>query len=52
MGFDKLGATPLMNVRPPAPDIWPHALTTEKCQSTKSLRDSGAMWLGLSVIPR
>ena len=36
---------------PPASDISSHELTTELCQSTKSLRDSGTVWRSLSVIP-
>ena len=36
---------------PPAADIPLHEAMSEKCHSTKSLRDSGGMWLVRSVFP-
>src|SRR6516225_9834897 len=35
----------------PAADITPNSASSAPCQSTKSLRDSGGMWLVRSVFP-
>jgi hypothetical protein len=37
---------------PPATDIRQRGWHSVQCQSTKSLRDSGEVRLGLSIIPR
>src|SRR5262249_42298998 len=36
----------------PAADITPQMLTAAWCQGTKSLRDSGGVWLVRSVVPK